>query len=175
MASLSFCPWNFLTYSPCQLDGEDFKRRSRLCTGSICSKRPSRYSHAPLLDLCVRQLSAAVNVADFDHDIRTTNPLKYSSIKTLNEVHGTLVLYLWNTSLMHPSSTTDIGEVWANMLHNVYAALVTAHGWSATARTDPTGTEGNVVYLHLFLDALPLQPCNPTRTRNYLDPASTRY
>lgn len=76
---------------------------------------------------------------------------------------------------MHTSSTTDIGEVWANMLHNVYAALVTAHGWSATARTDPTGTEGNVVYLHLFLDALPLQPCNPTRTRNYLDPASTRY
>ena len=36
----------------------------------------------------------------------TTNPLRYSSIKTLNEVH-------------------NIGEVWANMLHNVLAALVT--------------------------------------------------
>ncbi|KAJ7452329.1 Fungalysin metallopeptidase-domain-containing protein [Mycena latifolia] len=73
----------------------------------------------------------------------TTNPLRYSSLVGLNEVH-------------------DIGEVWANMLHNVYAALVSAHGWSATARTDPSGTEGNIVFLHLFIDALVLQPCNPT-------------
>ncbi|KAI9431679.1 peptidase M36 [Lactarius psammicola] len=73
----------------------------------------------------------------------TTNPLRYSSLKTLTEVHA-------------------IGEVWANILHNVYAPLVTAHGWSATARTNPGGTEGNIVFLHLFLDALLLQPCNPT-------------
>ncbi|EIW51569.1 uncharacterized protein TRAVEDRAFT_176097 [Trametes versicolor FP-101664 SS1] len=73
----------------------------------------------------------------------TVNPLRYSSVKTLNEVH-------------------NIGEVWANMLHNVYAALVSAHGFSTTARTDPTGTAGNVVFLHLFIDALSLQPCNPT-------------
>lgn len=52
--------------------------------------------------------------------------------------------------------------MWANLLHNVYAALVGAHGWSATARTNPTGTEGNIVHLHLYLDALILQPCNPT-------------
>ncbi|KAF9443169.1 hypothetical protein P691DRAFT_764533 [Macrolepiota fuliginosa MF-IS2] len=73
----------------------------------------------------------------------SVNPLTYSSVGTLNEVH-------------------NIGEVWANMLHNVYAALVTAHGWSATSRTNPNGTEGNVVHLHLFLDALLLQPCSPT-------------
>ncbi|KAF8970283.1 peptidase M36, partial [Flammula alnicola] len=73
----------------------------------------------------------------------TTNPLRYSSIASLNEVH-------------------DIGEVWANILHNVYAVLVSAKGWSSTARTNPDGTEGNVVFLHLFLDALALQPCNPT-------------
>ncbi|KAJ3514000.1 hypothetical protein NLJ89_g2625 [Agrocybe chaxingu] len=73
----------------------------------------------------------------------TVNPLRYSSLRTLNEVH-------------------DIGEVWANILHNVYAALVNAHGWSATARTNPNGAEGNIVFLHLFLDALTLQPCNPT-------------
>ncbi|KAH9013761.1 Fungalysin metallopeptidase-domain-containing protein [Lactarius hengduanensis] len=73
----------------------------------------------------------------------TTNPLRYSSLKTLTEVH-------------------DIGEVWANILHNVYASLVTAHGWSATARRNPSGIEGNIVFLHLFLDALLLQPCNPT-------------
>ncbi|KAH8989248.1 Fungalysin metallopeptidase-domain-containing protein [Lactarius akahatsu] len=73
----------------------------------------------------------------------TTNPLRYSSLKTLTEVH-------------------DIGEVWANILHNVYASLATAHGWSATPRKNPGGTEGNIVFLHLFLDALLLQPCNPT-------------
>src|SRR6266702_4093364 len=48
------------------------------------------------------------------------------------------------------------------MLHNVYAPLVTAHGWSGTARTNPGGAEGNIVFLHLFIDALLLQPCNPT-------------
>ncbi|KAI0363435.1 hypothetical protein BV20DRAFT_958322 [Pilatotrama ljubarskyi] len=73
----------------------------------------------------------------------SVNPLRYSSVKQLNEVH-------------------NIGEVWANTLHNVYAALVKARGFSSTARTDPSGTAGNVVYLHLFIDALSLQPCNPT-------------
>lgn len=72
-----------------------------------------------------------------------TNPLRYSNLRTLNEVHA-------------------IGEVWANMLHNVYASLVESHGFSSTALTDPTGEEGNVVFLHLMIGALPLQPCNPT-------------
>ncbi|KAK0450465.1 metalloprotease [Desarmillaria tabescens] len=72
-----------------------------------------------------------------------TNPLRYSDLARLFEVHF-------------------IGEVWANMLHNVYAALVQAHGWSSTAMDDATGNEGNIVYLHLFVDALSLQPCNPT-------------
>lgn len=71
------------------------------------------------------------------------NPLRYSSLARLAEVH-------------------DIGEVWANMLHNVYAALVQTYGWSSTAMNDATGGEGNIVYLHLFTDALSLQPCNPT-------------
>ncbi|KAJ7852815.1 Fungalysin metallopeptidase-domain-containing protein [Mycena olivaceomarginata] len=74
---------------------------------------------------------------------KTTNPLTYASVGTLNEVH-------------------NIGEVWANMLHNVYAALVGVHGFSKTAHTDPTGTEGNVVFLHLFIDSLAIQPCTPT-------------
>ncbi|KAJ7579596.1 Fungalysin metallopeptidase-domain-containing protein [Mycena floridula] len=72
-----------------------------------------------------------------------TNPLRYSSVSTLHEVHA-------------------IGEVWANMLHNVYAALVAAHDFSTIARTNPDGTEGNIVFLHLFIDALAIQPCNPT-------------
>ncbi|KAK0491721.1 metalloprotease [Armillaria luteobubalina] len=70
------------------------------------------------------------------------NPLRYSSLAQLGEVH-------------------DIGEVWANMLHNVYAALVQTYGWSSRAMDDATGREG-IVYLHLFTDALSLQPCNPT-------------
>ncbi|KAG7091369.1 hypothetical protein E1B28_010409 [Marasmius oreades] len=73
----------------------------------------------------------------------TTNPLRYSSIAQLDEVH-------------------DIGEVWANILHNVYAALVGAHGWSANARTNANTGEGNVVFLRLLVDALAIQPCNPT-------------
>ncbi|KAJ7194480.1 Fungalysin metallopeptidase-domain-containing protein [Mycena haematopus] len=73
----------------------------------------------------------------------TINPLTYASVKTLNEVH-------------------NIGEVWANLLHNIYAALVAQYGWSPDSRTNPDGTEGNIVHMHLFIDALPLQPCNPT-------------
>ncbi|KAI0033845.1 Fungalysin metallopeptidase-domain-containing protein [Vararia minispora EC-137] len=73
----------------------------------------------------------------------TTNPLNYASLKTLTEVHA-------------------IGEVWANTLHNVLAALVDANGWSDTAKTDVSGTAGNVVFMHLFIDALAIQPCNPT-------------
>ncbi|KAF8952907.1 Fungalysin metallopeptidase-domain-containing protein [Flammula alnicola] len=73
----------------------------------------------------------------------TINPLQYSDLQTRTEVHA-------------------IGEIWANMLFNVYANLVNAHGFSATARTDPTTSEGNVVFLHLFIDSLAIQPCNPT-------------
>ncbi|KAF9457264.1 Fungalysin metallopeptidase-domain-containing protein [Collybia nuda] len=84
-----------------------------------------------------------------DNPAGILNPLRYSSIKALNEVH-------------------NIGEVWANMLHNIYAALVTAKGWSPLfGITNPPpppedGSGGNYIFLHLFIDALALQPCNPT-------------
>jgi len=54
------------------------------------------------------------------------------------------------------------GEIWANMLHNVYAALVKEHGFSSTARTNPDAKEGNIVFLRLFMDGLSKRPCNPT-------------
>ncbi|KAH6901627.1 metalloprotease [Coprinopsis sp. MPI-PUGE-AT-0042] len=73
----------------------------------------------------------------------TVNNYTYASVRGLTSVHR-------------------VGEIWANILHNVYAALVAQYGWSSTARTNPDGAEGNIVYLHLFLDALALQPCNPT-------------
>ena len=56
----------------------------------------------------------------------------------------------------------DIGEVWANVLHNVYAALVESIGWDADFRTNADSDKGNVVFMHLFIDSLALQPCNPT-------------
>ncbi|KAG8754500.1 hypothetical protein FRC12_011169 [Ceratobasidium sp. 428] len=74
----------------------------------------------------------------------TTNPLRYSSVKTLNEVH-------------------NIGEVWANMLYNVLAALVDAHGFSGSdGLKDPAKPNGNNVALHLVMGGLALQPCSPT-------------
>ena len=48
------------------------------------------------------------------------------------------------------------------MLHNVLAALVSAHGFTSSALTNASGTSGNQVFMHLFIDALALQPCNPT-------------
>ncbi|KAK0219282.1 peptidase M36, partial [Armillaria nabsnona] len=68
------------------------------------------------------------------------NPLRYSFIHQLHEVH-----------------------VWTNMLHNVYAALVEVHGFSSTAVDDSPGMEGNIVWLHLFIDAISLHRYNPTR------------
>ncbi|KAJ7165457.1 Fungalysin metallopeptidase-domain-containing protein [Mycena crocata] len=74
---------------------------------------------------------------------KTTNPLTFASAGRSREVH-------------------NIGEVWANMLHNVYAALVAELGFSETAQTNPDQPEGNVVFMHLLMDALALQPCQPT-------------
>ncbi|KIK02143.1 hypothetical protein K443DRAFT_131974 [Laccaria amethystina LaAM-08-1] len=34
--------------------------------------------------------------------------------------------------------------------------------FSTTAATNPDGPGGNIVFLHLFIDALALQPCDPT-------------
>ncbi|TFL04092.1 Fungalysin metallopeptidase-domain-containing protein [Pterulicium gracile] len=73
----------------------------------------------------------------------TVNPLRYRDVA--------------GTTLVH-----NIGEVWANLLHNVHIGLVDAHGFDPTASSNPDSTAGNAVFLHLFLDALKLQPCNPT-------------
>ncbi|KDQ15334.1 hypothetical protein BOTBODRAFT_131082 [Botryobasidium botryosum FD-172 SS1] len=72
----------------------------------------------------------------------TVDPLMYSKLKTLVEVHA-------------------VGEIWATVLIEVYTALVGKYGFSSN-KFDPTGTAGNIVFLHLFIDALPIQPCNPT-------------
>ncbi|KAL2915544.1 decapping endonuclease targeting mRNA [Polyrhizophydium stewartii] len=71
-----------------------------------------------------------------------TNPLKYSSLKTRNEVH-------------------DIGEVWVELLWEMYWNLVTKYGFS-TDLCNAKSTAGNVVALQLVIGGLMNQPCNPT-------------
>jgi extracellular elastinolytic metalloproteinase len=61
-----------------------------------------------------------------------------------------------------PDNLTEIGEIWANILHNIHAALVEKYGFSTSAMTNPDGTEGNIMFLHLFIDSLALQPAQPT-------------
>ncbi|KAF9531235.1 metalloprotease [Crepidotus variabilis] len=73
----------------------------------------------------------------------TVNPLKFSSLNGRTETHA-------------------VGEVWANMLHNVYANLVTAHGFATDAFTNPGSGKGNSIFLLLFLESLAQMPCNPS-------------
>ncbi|CAE6469692.1 unnamed protein product [Rhizoctonia solani] len=54
----------------------------------------------------------------------------------------------------------SMGEVWANIWHEIFAALIKKHGFSAD-KNNADGTAGNIVGLHLLVDALQLQPCNP--------------
>ena len=51
-----------------------------------------------------------------------------------------------------------IEQAWANILHVVHADLVEKYGFSTTEATNPNGPEGNIVFLHLFIDALAIQP-----------------
>ncbi|PPQ67231.1 hypothetical protein CVT24_011550, partial [Panaeolus cyanescens] len=74
---------------------------------------------------------------------RSVNPLTYASIPEKRVPHG-------------------VGEIWANMLHNVYAALVKEKGFSHNKFTDVDGLEGNIIWMHLYMDSLLLMPCNPS-------------
>ncbi|CAE6435336.1 unnamed protein product [Rhizoctonia solani] len=83
------------------------------------------------------------NLRSFPYSTNTfTNPLTYSALRTRTKVH-------------------DAGEVWANIWHEIFAALIKKHGFSAD-KNNASGTAGNIVGLHLLVDALQLQPCNPT-------------
>jgi cysteine-rich repeat protein len=68
------------------------------------------------------------------------SPLTYADIASLNQPHG-------------------VGEVWAAALWEIYWSLVDVYGF------DPdliAGDGGNVRALALVLDAMKLQPCDPT-------------
>ncbi|KAF8749252.1 Fungalysin metallopeptidase (M36) [Rhizoctonia solani] len=73
---------------------------------------------------------------------KSVNPRTYATLNGLTAVHS-------------------IGEVWALIWHEIYAALIAEHGFT-TEKNNPDSTAGNVVALHLFIDGMKLQPCNPT-------------
>ncbi|KAH7108451.1 Fungalysin metallopeptidase-domain-containing protein [Auriculariales sp. MPI-PUGE-AT-0066] len=60
------------------------------------------------------------------------------------------------------TSEHDIGEVWAQALHNVHASLVHDFGHADDAITNPDGDNGHAIFMRLFIDQLALQPCEPT-------------
>ncbi|KAL2915143.1 decapping endonuclease targeting mRNA [Polyrhizophydium stewartii] len=70
-----------------------------------------------------------------------TNPLTYSELDQRFEVH-------------------DIGQVWVEMLWEMYWNLVTKYGFNANMY-DAKSTSGNVVALQLVIGGFMHQPCNP--------------
>lgn len=93
------------------------------------------------------------------------NPLRYSSIRVRNmeKSHGAPSPSARHRFLAH-LLRSEIGEIWANLLHNMLSTLISRYGFAQDAATNPDRREGNVVFLHLMMDALALQPCNPTCT-----------
>lgn len=74
---------------------------------------------------------------------RAVNPLTYANVKDSEEAHS-------------------LGEIWAQTLHVVHAALVHTLGSATDALTNPAAKNGHTAFLHLMVDALALQPCNPS-------------
>ncbi|EJD55678.1 hypothetical protein AURDEDRAFT_78936 [Auricularia subglabra TFB-10046 SS5] len=90
---------------------------------------------------------------DYDNGIRShpysnnrrVNPLTYADVKKSEEPH-------------------TIGEIWAQTLHIVHGALVQTLGSAKDALTNPEAENGHTVFMHLLVDALAIQPCNPSFT-----------
>ncbi|EEB91712.1 hypothetical protein MPER_09890 [Moniliophthora perniciosa FA553] len=100
---------------------------------------------------------------DYPYSTDTSiNPLRYSSVATLDEISVKSGEYIETLPSVDWTLTILFVNSQANILHNIYAALVAEHGWSPTARTNADGTDGNIVFLRLLVDALSLQPCEPT-------------
>lgn len=68
------------------------------------------------------------------------NPQTYGDFKGSQEVH-------------------DVGELWTDMIWDLYWNLVDLHGFDSDFYQ---GTGGNNMAMQLVLDGLKLQPCNPT-------------
>ncbi|KAI8895687.1 Fungalysin metallopeptidase-domain-containing protein [Globomyces pollinis-pini] len=56
----------------------------------------------------------------------------------------------------------SLGEIWATMLFEVYWNMVDKSGFSPDFKTNANGAGGNTNFLKVLINALKMQPCNPT-------------
>ncbi|EUC62782.1 extracellular metalloproteinase MEP [Rhizoctonia solani AG-3 Rhs1AP] len=59
------------------------------------------------------------------------------------------------------SDALAIAELWAVIWHDIIMLLIKERGFASNL-LDPTLTSGNTIALHLMIDGLIIQPCNPT-------------
>ncbi|KDN45325.1 hypothetical protein RSAG8_04912, partial [Rhizoctonia solani AG-8 WAC10335] len=59
------------------------------------------------------------------------------------------------------SDTLAIAELWAVLWHEITVSLIKERGFTSNL-FDPRLTSGNTITLHLMIDGLIAQPCNPT-------------
>ncbi|KAJ3221962.1 Fungalysin/Thermolysin Extracellular metalloproteinase 5 [Chytriomyces hyalinus] len=74
----------------------------------------------------------------------TTNPHKYSELKSTSEVH-------------------DVGEIWASMLYEVLWNMVDVSGWVAPSQllTGFISGKGNADFTSVIIQGMKNQPCSP--------------
>ncbi|KAJ7217460.1 peptidase M36 [Mycena rebaudengoi] len=95
-------------------------------------------------------------------------PSRWTEQKSAKIVDFTVGTYLINDPVTFPGGLRGFPYSTSQKVNPLtYASLgrldeVHTHGWSARAFTHPEDRQGNVVFLHLVIDALPLQPCEPT-------------
>ncbi|KAJ3244413.1 Fungalysin/Thermolysin Extracellular metalloproteinase 5 [Chytriomyces hyalinus] len=75
----------------------------------------------------------------------TTNPHKYSELKSTSEVH-------------------DVGEIWCTMLYEVLWNMVDVSGWlnPADLTTGKDSGKGNADFASVVIQGMKNQPCSPT-------------
>ncbi|KAI8830203.1 Fungalysin metallopeptidase-domain-containing protein [Chytriomyces cf. hyalinus JEL632] len=75
----------------------------------------------------------------------TTNPHKYSELKSTSEVH-------------------DVGEIWCTMLYEVLWNMVDVSGWlnPADLTTGKASGKGNADFASVVIQGMKNQPCNPS-------------
>lgn len=101
-----------------------------------------RHLKRPIGNYVLPRLKDGIRQAPYSTDL-TINNLMYSTIRDNGEVHA-------------------VGTIWCTMLFEVYWNLVDKLGFVENVKDNSNTTKGNVVFTHLMLDALNLQPCSPS-------------
>ncbi|TPX74526.1 hypothetical protein CcCBS67573_g04206 [Chytriomyces confervae] len=107
---------------------------------------PSTATRATNVDMGRYVLGGSKGIRRYPYSTSlSVNPLKFSKLATLNEVH-------------------DIGEVWCNTLYEVLWNMVDVSGWVNPANlvTSQGSNIGNADFISIVVEAMKLQPCNPT-------------